>query len=191
MPRLRGVPTFGFAAAGLLVGHTLSYLIAIPDPHHRDLLLHATGHAYLPAAAQAALLLALAAVAAVVARAWSGRGTAPTERITPLAATLAAIQVGAFVGQEVLERLIAGAPFGDLVHDHLLPIGIAVQIAVALGGAVLLRWLARTSARAVSALSRIRTSLPRPTLVLSPVGGRSRAHAVALPAPSTRDPPSP
>jgi hypothetical protein len=48
-PRLRGFPIFGTAAAGLVLGHALAYLIAIPDPHQRVFALQRTGHAYLPA----------------------------------------------------------------------------------------------------------------------------------------------
>ncbi|HEX6330769.1 MAG TPA: hypothetical protein VF129_05705 [Actinomycetota bacterium] len=80
--RVRGIPAFGFAAAGLLIGYGVSYLVAVPDPHHRDLLIDRTGHAYLPAAGQAAIVLALAAVAVVVARAWTGRRVGSAGLIT-------------------------------------------------------------------------------------------------------------
>ena len=63
-PGLHGLPVFGSAAAGLLLGHALSYMLAIPDPYHRDVLLTRTGHGYLPAAAQATMILILAAAAA-------------------------------------------------------------------------------------------------------------------------------
>ena len=72
-PRIRGLPVFGFAVAGLVLGHALSYAIAIPDPNHRDLILERTGHGYLPLFAEAALILLLAGVAAVVARGLGGR----------------------------------------------------------------------------------------------------------------------
>ena len=55
-PRLRGLPTFGLAMAGLVLGHVLAYLIAVPDPHHRAFVLQRTGHEYLPAMAEAALV---------------------------------------------------------------------------------------------------------------------------------------
>lgn len=188
--RLRGVPAFGFAAAGLLTGHAISYLLAVPDPHHRDLLLDRTGHAYLPAAGQVAIVLALAGVAVVVARAWAGRRIGSTDRLAPLAAMLVGVQVGAFVGQELLERLVAGASFGDLVHDHVLPTGIGVQVAVALAGALLLRWLARTSVRAVAALAGARSPLPRPALGTAAVAPAIPPRSLALPIRSVRAPPS-
>ncbi|HSJ51945.1 MAG TPA: hypothetical protein VLA90_11795 [Actinomycetota bacterium] len=189
-PRLRGVPTFGFATAGLLIGHALSYLIAVPDPHHRDLLLHATGHAYLPVAAQAAIILALAAAAAVVARSWSGRGITPQDRFGRLAWTLAVVQITAFVGQEVLERVLTGMPLGDLVHDLVLPIGIGVQAAVALVGAALLRLLARTSARAVQGLAPRSVPPPRPAFAVAIAAAERPTVAAALRLPNVRAPPS-
>jgi hypothetical protein len=150
-PRLRGLPLFAFAVGGLLLGHGLSYVLAIPDPYHRDLLLDRTGHAYLPAAGQVAMILVLAGVAAVFARAWSGRGRNQAERFTWLAGILATVQVAAFAGQEVLERLVARSPLTELAHDHVLVIGILVQVGVALIGATALRWLARLSARVAAA----------------------------------------
>jgi hypothetical protein len=142
--RFRGLPLFGFAVAGLLVGHALSYLIAIPDPHHRDLVLHRSGHGYLPALAQVAVILAIAAVATVVGRALTSRPGVEGS-CAALARRLAIVQVAAFGGQELLERLVAGAPLDDLVHGHVLLAGVTAQIVVALAGAALLRWLARVS----------------------------------------------
>jgi hypothetical protein len=163
-PRLRGLPVFGSAAVGLLLGHTLSYALAVPDPHHRDLILSRTGHGYLPAAGQVAVMLVLAAVAAIIARAWSTRDRGQPERFCWIAGTLAALQIGAFAVQEVLERVVAGAPLGDLVRDHLLVTGIVAQVAVALVGAALLTWFARASARIVRTAVTQRIALPRPIL---------------------------
>jgi hypothetical protein len=165
---------FAFAVGGLLLGHGLSYLLAVPDPLHRDLLLDRTGHAYLPAAGQAAMILVLAGVVAVFVRAWSGRGRDQAERFAWLAGVLAAVQVAAFAGQEVLERIMARAPLGELVQDHVLVVGILVQVAVALVGAAALRWLARVSATAASA-TLDRTS-PRPAAIAAPLGPADRPH---------------
>jgi hypothetical protein len=164
-PRLRGLPVFGSAAVGLLLGHTLSYALAVPDPHHRDLILSRTGHGYLPAAGQVAVMLVLAAVAAILARAWSTRDRGHPERFSWIAGTLAALQTGTFAVQEVLERVVAGAPLGDLVRDHLLVTGIVAQVAVALVGAALLTWFARASTRIVRTAVIQRIALPRPILV--------------------------
>jgi hypothetical protein len=191
IPRLRGLPVLGFAAAGLLVGHAISYLLVVPDPNHRDLVLSRTGHGYLPAAGDAALILALAGMAALVVRAWSERGREEPRTFASLASLLAIVQVVAFAGLEVLERLVAGAPLGDLIHEHLLVIGVAVQIAVALVGALALRWIASTAAR-IADLVPVRAALPRPALAAA-VPATPDLHRVRLAASarSVRAPPSP
>ena len=68
--------------AGLVVGHVLAYLIAVPDPHHRAFVLQRTGHEYLPAVAEAALVLALAGMAAVVIRALAPGPRGGSERFS-------------------------------------------------------------------------------------------------------------
>ena len=165
-PRLRGLPTFGLAMAGLVLGHVLAYLIAVPDPHHRAFVLQRTGHEYLPTMAEAALVLALAGMAAVVIRAFAPGPWGGSERFPRLAGRLGLVQVLAFGGLEVVERIVAGAPLGDLASDHILVIGMAVQVVVALAGAALLRWLARTSTKLAETVV-LRLSLPRPGPVLA------------------------
>ncbi len=190
-PRVRGLPLFGVALAGLVLGHTLSYLLAVPDPLHRDLILQRTGHAYLPIAGEAALVLFLAGIAALLARAWSSRDRDPVEGFASLAVLLALVQVGAFVGQEVLERLVAGAPLAELAHDHVLSIGIGVQVGAALLGALALRWLARASAQLVGTVIAARVALPRPALAAAlPTTPDHPRGRVAVRARNVRAPPS-
>jgi hypothetical protein len=146
--------------AGLVLGHVLAYLIAVPDPHHRAFVLQRTGHEYLPAAAEAALVLALAGMAAVVIRAFGPGPRGGSDRFSRLAGRLGLVQVLAFGGLEVVERIVAGAPLRHLTSDHILVIGMAMQIVVALAGAAFLRWLARTSSKlAETVLPRV--PLPR------------------------------
>ncbi len=188
-PRIRGLPVFGFAVAGLLLGHALSYAIAIPDPYHRDLVLDRTGHGYLPLLAEAALILLLAGVAAAVARALSDRRSERTDRFVGLAGLLACVQVSAFVGQEVLERVVAGVSLGDLAHDHLLSIGSVVQVVVAIGAAGLLRLLARTSSRLADVV-RSRVEQPRPEhATVLPVVSIRPARLLLVSAANVRGPP--
>ncbi len=163
-PRLRGLPVFAFAVAGLLLGHAISYLIAVPDPYHRDLVLQRTGHQYLPAAGEAALVLLLGGLASLLARAWTARRERGAPAFGSLAALLAVVQITAFVGQEVVERLVSHVPLHTLGHDHLLAIGIGVQLVVALVGAVALRWLARVSARIAEVVRSIRVAPLHPAL---------------------------
>jgi hypothetical protein len=185
----RGLPVIGFAVAGLVLAHVLSYVIALPDPYHRDLLLQRTGHDYLPAFGQAALMLFLAAVAAVMFRT-SRRGAGRAESFTPLATRLALVQVGAFVAQELLERTLSGSGFADLRHGHVLIVGVMAQIAVALLGAALLRWLARASHLLGEVLgSAFPLPRPVPAFALSvsadPASGRDEVAS-----PGQRAPPS-
>ena len=188
-PRIRGLPVFGFAVAGLLIGHALSYAIAIPDPYHRDLVLERTGHGYLPLFAQAGLILLLAGVAAVVARALAGGRTERTDRFGNLVGLLICVQVSAFVGQEVLERVVAGVPLADLGQDHLLSIGLLVQVVVAVCAAGLLRILSRASSR-IAEVVRERVDPPRPARgTVVPVASTRRAGSLLVSAANVRGPP--
>ena len=175
-PRLRGLPVFGTAMAGLMLGHTLSYLIAVPDPHQRQFVLERTGHGYMPALTQVTLMVVVAAAAALVARAF-GHRAGHTETFPALARTLAVIQVCAFVGQEVLERLVAHAPLHTLAYDHVLATGVLIQVGLALMAARILLWVARTAIR----LART-TTLPGP----APRLGCALVAAVEGSAPTLR-----
>jgi hypothetical protein len=174
-----------------VLGHALSYVLAMPDPHHRDLALRSTGHDSLPTAPEAVLMFLIAGVAALVVTAWSGAPGTSVLHLGPLARTLAIVQVVAFAGQEILERLVVGAPLGDLVHEHVLLIGTAVQVAVAVVGALTLRWLARQAERIASASFRTRAALPRhaATIPLPATSGRP-SRRVTVSARSVRAPPS-
>ncbi len=181
---------FGAAAAGLVLGHALAYLIAIPDPHQRAFALQRAGHAYLPALDQAVMMLAIAGVAAIVVRAFARKGDGATERFGRVAALLVVVQTFAFASQEVLERLVSGAPLGELAHDQILVIGVLVQVLVAIVAAAVLWLLARTSSR-LAATSVIRVRLPRDHSVLALIATAVRPHALLFAtAGSIRAPPS-
>ncbi|MGH2527494.1 MAG: hypothetical protein ACRDG2_12185, partial [Actinomycetota bacterium] len=98
--RLRRTAVFAFAVAGLVLGHALAYILAMPDPHHRDLVLARTGHDYLPAAAPLALILAFAGAAAAAAGGILSRREGASDRWLTLAVRLAVVQASAFAGQE-------------------------------------------------------------------------------------------
>ncbi len=176
--------------AGLLLGHALSYLLAVPDPYHRDLVLRSTGHAYLPTLGEVALLLLLAGMAAVVVRSWSGRRPAQGERYASLAGLLVGVQVTAFVGQELMERLVSRSPLGELMHDHILLIGVAVQILLALAGAAVLRWLVRASDRLADIVARPAVPPRAATVLLGTLRPRLSPSRVPAGPRSVRAPPS-
>ena len=188
-PRLRGLPVFGTAMAGLLLGHTLAYLIAVPEPHQRQFVLQDTGHGYMPALTQVVLMVMVAGIAALVARAF-GRRAEQTQTFPALARTLAVIQVCAFVGQEVLERLVAHAPLHTLGHDHVLATGVVVQVALALVAARMLLWIARAATRLSQTTILLRPSLPRPGRVLLATVDGPASPPVPLTARQVRAPPA-
>lgn len=187
--RFHGLPMLGFAVGGLILGHLLSYVIAVPDPYHRDLLLQRTGHDYLPVFGQAALMLFLAAIAMVVFRT-SQRRAGHSEGFAHLAGRLALIQVGAFVAQELLERALSSSGLADLHDGRLLIVGVVAQIAIASAGAALLRWLARASDRLGEILGSA-FSLPRPVPAFAlPVLADLAFGRVEVRSPGQRAPPS-
>jgi hypothetical protein len=191
-PKVYRSPVLGVVAGGLLLGHALSYLVAVPDPHSREALLARTGHAYLPFASQVALILAMAALAILGMRAIGGRATALVPGSRRFVPRIVAVQVPAFIALELVERWYSGAGFGDLASDGLLVFGTAAQIATAIVGAVILRWTWRASARAGSLRRFI--DLPHPagvSLVLATTSSDAPwSHALAG-ASASRAPPRP
>jgi hypothetical protein len=180
------------AAFGAVAGHSLTYLAAVPDPATRRVFLTATGHGYWPAAVPAALVLGVFAGLSTMIRhlgldADGGRASGWSwRRVLPL---LGLFQVLIFLGQETLERAIARAPFGTLFHDHVLLVGVLVQVVVAATVAIVLFLLARTAEIVAAVLTRGRiqsrtaASFPRPIVAtlhprLVEVAGSIRAPPV-------------
>jgi hypothetical protein len=147
MARLR---LAGAAVAGAVVGHALTYLLTVPDPRARARVLAETGHGYWAAAvAAAAVLGAAAAGATILGHLRLGlRGQRPARRTLPrlarLAGALAGLQVAIYTVQEVVERLAAHAPLGELLRHRLLA-GVLVQLVVAAAVGALLGWLGRAA----------------------------------------------
>lgn len=142
-PAPRLLATAGIAFGGLIGGHTLGYLLAIPDPLHRSALVAATGHGYLPSLAWLAGGLGAAAVVAGIA---SGRhGQRGGSSFARRAAWMSAAQVTAFFGMEVVERLAAGASL-ETLSPVLLLVGAAAQLATGALGALVVRGLRRLGA---------------------------------------------
>jgi len=152
MDARRRLATLGVAVGGVLTGHWLTYRIVSPGAHARATLLRVTGHSYLGFANDLALILALSAFAAMfVGQLSAANGTNRTVGITR---RVVAFQVSAFVLMEVLERVTAGAPLGELVRTGILPIGVATQAVVALVAAASIRWMLRVADRVAAVLSR-------------------------------------
>lgn len=185
---LRGVPTFAAAAAGVLLGHQLTYLLAHPASDDRHAALAQAGHDYLPFAGKAVLVLALAGALTLALRLVSAgpfRAHDAGDDLPRLAARLWAIQLVVFASMEVTERLGSHAPLGDLLAAGLLPIGVLCLAVTAVLGAFVLRWLHRVVAVGVAAIlrrglrapasvgfSRGRTLVPRLLLLAGAAGVR-------------------
>ena len=150
------------AATGLLAGHWLAYVVALPAPRVRGELLSATGHGYWSLAVKVAVALGLLGIAAVVAD-HLRRGLADRpergERFSFLLTRLGTIQILAFLVMETMERLVAGAPVAGMLHDHLLVLGLAFQVLTACVGALVLLLMHRVVSRLVAVLTR--RAIPR------------------------------
>ena len=187
---LRNLPAFAFAFVGLIVGHLLSYLIAIPDPARRAAVLAHSGHTYLHLAGDVAVILGFAAAVTVGLRAMAERDATARSSTARLAFRLGALQAGAFIAMELGERLVSGTGFGELFADHLFGIGIVVQLAIAGVGALLLRWIGRVAVRIAEALARPPRLRPAGTLLLRRASSRKPRLAFAASI-SARAPPLP
>jgi hypothetical protein len=150
MGRIRAVALLAVASIGLMVGHSLTYLKLAPSHGVRTALLGITGHSYLDK------ILAFApALALVCALYWMAAGALRSRYRRPslagTAAALALIQTLGFAGQEVLERLLSGAPLHDL--GSVLLLGIPLQLIVAALGALLVTALHKAGRKLGALLS--------------------------------------
>lgn len=148
--KTRLVALAAMASVGLLAGHSLTYLRLTPASSGPESLLEA-GHGYLN---QAALVsVALAAMSALF---WFAGGIFSSRVVRPslarTAATLAVIQCAGFGIQEILERVIAGAPLSDLAV--VLALGLPVQLLTAALGTLLVTALHKAGAAISRLLSR-------------------------------------
>jgi hypothetical protein len=170
-----GLPIFGTAAAGVVVGHWISYQLAVPDTHLRHHVLLASGHGHWLLLVKLAVAVALAGAVTVVVRFASRTGPAGgADGLSWLVGRLALVQAVAFTGMEIVERLGSGAPVAGMFAHHLFLLGLAVQLLVASAGGALLTWLsraARSVAQAVRSLPHLaatRTTVVRPASFFVP-----------------------
>jgi hypothetical protein len=147
---LRRFPVFAVAAAGVLVGHWLTYALLLARPARREAVLSATGHGYLRLASVTVLVLILLALGSAVMCALDERsdaiGASRAGRIRRLFPRLWLLQGVTFAGMEVAERLVAGASLGDVLLGRVLLVGLLAQAVAAVVGALLLHVLHRAAA---------------------------------------------
>jgi hypothetical protein len=181
-----GLPLFGTAAAGVVIGHWLSYQMALPDTHLRHHVLLASGHGHWLVVVKVAVAFALAGLVTLVVR--FGRRTSPTPAPYSWAiGRLALVQAVAFTSMEVVERLGIGAPVAGMFAHHLFALGLAVQLLVACAGGSLLVWISRAVRRMARAF-RARPSVPavcsppwRPVTAQAPAGRSISANEIRGP----------
>lgn len=174
----RGLPVAGMAMVGVVLGHWLGYVLAVPDPHLRAEILARSGHGYWMVAIKAAVVLGFASLGSVLIRYLRARthDERPIEdRPASLALQLASVQLSAFLAMETVERLVIGEPLTQMFQHHLFLLGVALQIAVACIGALVLLWFGRVAYRVCRSISRptvrrspVDRSLPIPVLALPP-----------------------
>ena len=174
------------AGAGVVLGHWLTYVFAVPDAQLRTEILAASGHSYWLLAIKAAVVLGVVSLGSLFVRhlgaATRGEPTV-ADRVIALAARLSFVQLVAFTAMEVVERIAAGAPVAAMFGHHLFVLGLAVQIVVAFAGAFVLLWFGRATARICQTLTARSPSRPavfrawpspmlaRPVPVLAGAGG--------------------
>jgi hypothetical protein len=161
-----GAIAVGVAAAGVLIGHWLTYGVESPNAAGRAQMLARTGHSYLHLANDVGLALGLTALVSLTISELSS----PTEprSFGWFASRLALVQTVTFGSMEVVERLVAHAPLATLLHGGLIVVGVLIQVAVAAAGAVLLRWLHRAAGTLRSLVGSARFAPPTPALTSVP-----------------------
>ena len=145
--KIRTLALLAAASAGLLGGHSLTYLSLAPSASGRANLLEASGHGYLDRA-----VVFAAAMAVIAGLFWLADGALRSRRAAPALGrtlfTLGLIQVLGFTAQEVLERLLVGSSLRDL--GTVLLLGLPLQLVVA-GLAALLVTALRRAGEAIAA----------------------------------------
>lgn len=156
------------ALAGLLAGHRLTYAALASADHG----LAADAHGYLgPAGVTAIALAVMAALFCFAMGSMQNKHAKP--RSLQLLATLSAIQVVGFGLQEVLERVVVGAPMTGLAAIFLL--GIPVQLIVAAAATLLAIGLYKAGDALVRLLSPSTTGRPTSPRRAFPTHTRGRA----------------
>ena len=165
--KVRALALLAAASVGLMAGHSLTYLRLAPSHGIRTALLGITGHGYLDnALALVPALILMSVLYWLAAGALESRHGRPT--LAGTAGALALIQTIGFAGQEVMERLLSGAPLHDL--GSVLLLGIPLQFIVAGLGALLVTALHRAGTKISSLLSGsgpARRSTPAQPVVLT------------------------
>lgn len=168
--------------AGVVAGHFLAYILD-PEQGHAA----AAHHRYWPIATVIAVAAGLAGTLWLLVP-HVRQGGIPRPRVIPVAMRLAVLQVGLFLGIEVMERAVSGGEAAAFLGTSLAWIGAAMQVAVAVAVAVMARALAGVAEALGVSVGARRSASPTPRL--RPVQGRALRPQVLVGAGSMRGPPS-
>jgi hypothetical protein len=180
------------SVGGVVLAHGLDYLVVIRSPAQRAAELAETGHGWWPSVVGAALgaaAVALATASALGALGAAVRRAADSAAVpVPLVRDLtwmAVWQAGVFSALEVLERVVARRSPAELLHGPLFPVGVLLQVVVAVLVVLALRGLERAGRVVAGAFLRVRPARRRRRPVLRPgpvavaAGGRAPGRHVA------------
>jgi hypothetical protein len=159
----RGLPLAGVAAVGVVLGHWLAYVIAVPRPDQRAEFLLGSGHSYWFVAVKLAVVLGLSGLGALAIRHLSSSlhpRSSAGQTFSWLMLRLALLQISAFTAMEVSERLVSGAPVAAMFQHQVFLVGVAIQLVVACAGALVLLVFGRVVARLADALGRAKQLRP-------------------------------
>jgi hypothetical protein len=149
------------AAAGIVIAHAADYALAFSDPARRARELSTTGHGYWPIAVAVAIVCGAAAVALAARRGW--RSNRPAVSLPATAVRLATGQVLLFTVLETVERLAVGGHPLPFLTSAAFALGVILQVAVAVGAALLLRGVESGVRRLAAALRRSRPAVTAPS----------------------------
>lgn len=123
------------APAGVMIGHALTYLLAVPDPAERAAVMAESGHQWWKLGTVVGPALAAAGVVvlmvAILRRPPDGGGFR-RELSRWLGTRLAACQLSLFFVIETAERAVAGDPFSGNLYNEIIEHGVLAQVVVAL-----------------------------------------------------------
>jgi hypothetical protein len=181
------------ALGGVVAGHAVGHLVAVPSPAARHTVLAEMGQVRLPVATVLALAVSLYAAGSMAlrrARAGAEGRTVGADICHWFAARLAATQLLLYVVGEAMEPMVPGAPLAHFLQRGVLLRGLLAQLLVALLGTLLLAWLARAATLVGRLLARPPRLIPAGRWLLRPVVDQATARAM-FPGPLTaRGPPA-
>jgi hypothetical protein len=172
----------GLALGGVLVGHTLTYRLLLPDAHARAAELARSGHGYLAGADAVGVVVAISALAVLFLGGLLRSNVATTSNIL---ARLISFQVAAFTAMELLERAASGSGSAKLVP--VLLVGLPVQALVA----TVIALVARAASTAAERIGRAAPPIvPAATPIVVAVPASYGPAGPLLGSPPGRAPPS-